>query len=43
MKKIALVLLFSFISIFAFEELTADNFDEKIKDKKVVVNFHQVW
>ena len=43
MKKIALVLLFSFISVFAFEELTADNFDEKIKDKKVVVNFHQVW
>ena len=43
MKKIILILLFSFVSLFAFEELNADNFDEKIKNKKVVVNFHQVW
>ncbi len=43
MKKIILILLFSFISLFAFEELNTDNFDEKIKGKKVVVNFHQTW
>jgi thioredoxin 1 len=43
MKKIVFILLFSFISLFAFEELNANNFDEKIKGKKVVVNFHQVW
>ena len=39
MKKIVIVLLFSFISLFAFEELNVDNFDEKIKGKKVVVDF----
>ena len=43
MKKIVILLLFSFISLFAFEELNADNFDEKIKGKKVIVDFHQKW
>jgi len=43
MQKILMILFFSFVSLFAFEELNADNFDEKIKDKKVVVNFHQTW
>ena len=43
MKKIILILLFSFISLFAFEELNANNFDEKIKGKNAVVVFHQTW
>lgn len=43
MKKILLIMLFSVISIFAYEELTVDNFDSKIKDKNVIVDFYAVW
>ncbi|MDZ7817666.1 MAG: thioredoxin domain-containing protein [Aliarcobacter sp.] len=43
MKKILLMMLFSVISIFAYEELTIDNFDSKIKDKNVIVDFYAVW
>lgn len=43
MKKILIILFFSFISLFAFEELNVNNFDEKIKGKKVVVDFYQSW
>ena len=37
MKKIVLALLFSIISLFAYEELNIDNFDSKIKDKMSIV------
>ena len=40
MKKIVLALLFSIISLFAYEELNIDNFDSKIKDKNVIVDFY---
>ena len=43
MKKIVLALLFSIISLFAYEELNIDNFDEKIKDKNVIIDFYAVW
>jgi len=43
MKKIILILLLSFVSLFAFEELNSNNFDNTIQDKNAVVVFHQVW
>jgi len=43
MKKLLLVFLFCFSSLFAFEELTTENFDQKIANKNVVVDFHAVW
>jgi len=43
MKKLLLVLFFGFTSLFAFEELTADNFDQKIKNKNVMVDFYASW
>lgn len=29
--------------LFAFEEINANNFDEKIKSKNVIVDFYAVW
>lgn len=43
MKKIVLLIFFSIVSLFAYEELTVDNFDAKIKDKNVIVDFYAVW
>ena len=43
MKKLALVLLFGFSSLFAFEELNVDNFDQKISEGNVIVDFYAVW
>ena len=43
MKKIILLMLISIASLFAYEELTVDNFDEKIKDKNVIIDFYAVW
>lgn len=43
MKKLLIVLLFSFSSLFAFENLTADNFDKKISEKNVIVDFYYTW
>ncbi len=43
MKTILLALLFSISSLFAFEHLTIDNFDEKLKDKNVIVDFYAPW
>lgn len=42
MKKLLLLMIFV-ISAFSFEELNMDNFDSKIKDKNVVIDFHAVW
>ncbi len=43
MYKIVSLLLLSFISLFAFEELSVENFDQKIEGKKVVVDFSKSW
>ncbi|MGB6328503.1 MAG: hypothetical protein WBF48_06220 [Halarcobacter sp.] len=43
MKKTLLVLLFSFVSLFAFEDLTANNFDERTSKGKVIVDFYATW
>ncbi len=43
MKKILLVLLFSFVSLFAFEELTSKNFEAKTSKGNIIVDFHAIW
>ena len=43
MKKLAFFLLFGFSSLFAFEELNIDNFDQKISEGNVIVDFYAVW
>ena len=43
MKKIFLMFLFSIVSVFAYEELNIDNFEQKIKGKNVIVDFYAVW
>ena len=43
MIKLVLVLFLGFSSLFAFEELTADNFDQKIANKNVIIDFYAVW
>ena len=43
MKKIFLMFLFSIVSVFAYEELNIDNFEEKIKGKNVIVDFYAPW
>lgn len=43
MKKLILIMFFSFVSLFAFEELNIDNFESKIKGKNVIIDFYAVW
>ena len=43
MKKIFLMFLFTVVSVFAYEELNSDNFEEKIKGKNVIVDFYAPW
>lgn len=44
MKKLLLVLLFAFFSsLFAFEDLTVDNFEQKVSKGNVVVDFYATW
>lgn len=43
MKKIVLVLLFSVFSLFAFENLNNTNFDQKIANKNVIIDFYSNW
>lgn len=43
MKKLLLILLFGFSTLFAFEDITADNFDQKVKNKNVIVDFYYTW
>ena len=43
MNKIISLFLLSIISVFAFEELNMDNFESKIKDKNVIVDFYAPW
>ncbi|MBS9782868.1 MAG: thioredoxin fold domain-containing protein [Arcobacter sp.] len=39
-EKILLILCFSFSCLFAFEKLTLENFEEKVKNKNVVLDFY---
>ena len=43
MKKFFLVLLLGFSSLFAFEDLTNENFDQKISNKNVIIEFYASW
>ena len=43
MKKLWLLFLLGSVSLFAFEHLSADNFDAKINDKNVIVDFYHTW
>lgn len=43
MKKILFILLLSFSSMFAFEDISSANFDEKVKDKSVILDFYATW
>lgn len=43
MKKIILTVLLGVVSLFAYEELTIENFDSKIKDKNVIIDFYASW
>lgn len=43
MKKLLFILLLGFTSLFAFEDITATNFDEKVKDKNVILDFYTTW
>lgn len=43
MKKILIFLFLAFGTLFAFEELTTNNFDQKIKGKNVLVDFHSPY
>lgn len=43
MKKIFLVFIISVVTLFAYEELNMNNFESKIKDKNVIVDFYAPW
>lgn len=43
MKKVLLGLVFSFISVFAFEHLTLDTMDKKIEKGNYIVDFYATW
>ena len=43
MKKILLIMFFCIVQVFAFEKLTVDNFDAKIKNQNVIVEFYASW
>lgn len=36
-------MFFSFSSLFAYEHLTPENIDEKLKNKKAIVDFYATW
>ncbi|WP_428024288.1 thioredoxin [Arcobacter sp.] len=43
MKRFLIIFCLFASSLFAFEHLTIDNFEEKIKGKKVIVDFYASW
>jgi thioredoxin 1 len=40
MRKYFFVTLLTITALFSYEELTADNFDQKIKGKNVSIDFY---
>ena len=43
MKKLLISFLFLFSSLYSYEELNIDNFDEKIKGKNAIIDFYAPW
>lgn len=43
MKKILFTVMFLITNMFAFEHLTAENIEEKVKGKKVILDFYASW
>ena len=43
MKKLLVILSLSFSSLFAFEHLTLENIEDKIKNKNVIIDFYATW
>ncbi|MGB0989729.1 MULTISPECIES: hypothetical protein [Arcobacteraceae] len=43
MKKLLFLFLFSFSSLFAFEELSEIDFEEKLENKNVIIDFYSVY
>lgn len=43
MKKIIIATLFLINSLFAFESITTEDFDAKVKNKKVILDFYASW
>jgi len=43
MKKLLAIFFLSFSSLFAFEHLTLENIEDKIKDKNVIIDFYATW
>ena len=43
MKKVIIIMLLSFVSLFAIEHLTPENFDKELKGKNVIVDFYATW
>ena len=43
MKKLILVLFFGLSSLFAFEDLHLNNFDQKVSKGNVIVDFYAPW
>ena len=43
MKSVLILAVFFVASLFAYEELSVDNFDEKIKGKNAIIDFHAPW
>ena len=42
MRKVIVFLIFTNF-LFSYEELTVDNFDEKIKGKNAIIDFYASW
>jgi len=43
MKKLLLAMVLSISTLFAFEDLTVENFDQKVSNKNVIVDFYATW
>lgn len=43
MKKIVISLIFSIISLFAFEHLESNNINEKLSGKNAIIDFYATW
>ena len=43
MKKLLLFLSLGFSSLFAFEHITLENIEDKLKNKNVIIDFYATW